>query len=356
MVTIACLLSSCATLPSPEKEEPARLMYIEGVVQGISGNELLLELRLPEFKKTSEDSIGDIVQEVVQKSLFLEGIETEVNGVPAKIKEARGKSVRILFEKPVAYPIGTAVTLKNQRKTLAVVDFEVIRGKEKAIGRVTQETLTSALIQSEHFIIVERSKLKTIMNELQLSVSGLTKESPNSVLGKLIMADLILTGTLVDLGTIWDVNLRLVNVRTGHAMSSVLKRIPMIKPLEQIGVPLLPYKINQPSSTDPPEVKQLLGRWIGNWGGLDSVLIVTDIDVADKKAKVIYVWGDNPAWRIKKGYVRTVAEFAAGDKPTIKWGQKTDGPQFEFVLIKGELEGKRISRTATSSIVMMKAD
>ena len=60
MITIACLLSSCATLTPTEKGEPTRLMYIEGVVQGISGNELVLELRLPEFKKTSEDSIGDI--------------------------------------------------------------------------------------------------------------------------------------------------------------------------------------------------------------------------------------------------------------------------------------------------------
>jgi hypothetical protein len=358
MITIACLLSSCATLTpiekgKPETGEAVRLMYIEGVVQEISGNELLLELKLPQFKKTSEDSIGDIVQEVVQKSLFPEGTETVINGVPAKIKESMGRSVRVLFEKPVAYPVGTAIKLKYHRKTLAVVDFEVIKGNEKAIGRVTQEALTSALIQSEHFIIVERSKLKAIMTELQLSVAGLTKESPDSVLGKLIMADLILTGTLVDLGTTWDVNLRLVNVRTGQAMSSILKNIPIIKPLKHIGVSLPSYKINKPASTDPPAVKQLLGIWVGNWGGLDSVLIVYDVDVSAKKAKIIYVWGDKPELNIKKGYIRTVAEFGAGDRPTIKWGKNT-GAVFEFVLRKGELEGTRIGGD-TSTIIMMKA-
>ena len=102
-------------------------------------------------------------------------------------------------------------------------------------------------------------------------------------------------------------------------------------------------------------MKQLLGRWIGNWGGLDSVLIITAVDAADKKARVIYVWGDKPALNIKKGYSGTIAEFEAGNKPTIKWGQKTSGAQFEFVLIKGELEGRRSSRGSTDTIIMMKA-
>jgi hypothetical protein len=354
IIISACLLFSCATLTPTEKGEQVSIMYIEGVVQGISGNELLLELRLPEFKKTSEGSMGDIAQQVIQQSLFIEGIETDVNGVPVIIKKAMNKSVLVLFEKPVAYPVGTAVKLKIHRNTLAIVDFEVIRGNEQAIGRVTQEALTSALIRSGYFIIVERSKLKAIMSELQLSLVGLTKESPDAVLGKLIMADLILTGTLADLGEAWDVNLRLLNVRTGQAISAIAMRTPLIKPLEQIGVPLPPYKINEPASTDPTEVKQLLGKWIGNWGGLESVLIIYDIDVADKKARVIYTWGDKPSLNIKKGYMATIADFEAGNKPTIKWGQKSSGAQFEFVLIKGELEGKRSFQGSTEAIIMVK--
>jgi TolB-like protein len=232
VVVVSFLLSSCATTTPQGKTELVTLMNIEGVVQGTSGNELAIELKLPEFQKTPEPSIGDIAQQVVQKSLFIEGIETEVNGTPATIKEVMGKHVRVLFEKPVAYPPGTAVKLKIPKKTVAVVDFEVIRGNEQAVGRVTLEGLTSALIESGHFNIVERSKLKTIMNELELSLSGLTKEAPEKIMGKLIMADLILTGTMADLGGNWDINLRLVNVKTGQAMSSISMRTPLIKPLD----------------------------------------------------------------------------------------------------------------------------
>lgn len=228
-------LTGCAAVkPSGETEqiEKASLQYIEGTVQSVSGNEVVLSLKLPEFKKTPDTPISEIAQQVVQKSLFLEGIKTDINGMPAVIKGVRGTNITVVFEKPQAYPAGTVLKLTIPRKVIAVTDFEVIRGREKELGRVTLEGLTSALIDSGHFIVVERSKLRTIMDELQLSLSGLTKEPPEKVLGKLFMADLILTGTLADISGVWDINLRLVNVRTGHAMAAIAMKTPLFKPTE----------------------------------------------------------------------------------------------------------------------------
>ena len=148
------------------------------------------------------------------------------------MKESRGNQVIVVFDKPQAYPIGSSVKLKIPKKTIAIVDFEVIRGNVQEAGRVTLEGLTSALIESGHFTVVERTKLKTIIAELELSLSGLTKETPEKVMGKLIMADLILTGTLADMGDKWDINLRLVNVRTGQAMAAIAMRTALFKPTE----------------------------------------------------------------------------------------------------------------------------
>ena len=47
-------------------------------------------------------------------------------------------------------------------------------------------------------------------------------------MGKLLMADIILTGTLADIGGAWDINLRLVNVRTGQAMAAISMRTPPV--------------------------------------------------------------------------------------------------------------------------------
>jgi len=250
IVTMLFVLSSCATMTTTEKPEQPSLLYVDGTVQSVSGNQATLELKLPEFKKVPEPSISDIAQQVVQKSLFLEGIATDINGTAATIKEVMGSNVRVVFEKPVSYPVGTVVKIRIPKKVLAVVDFEVIRGNEQAVGRVTLEELTSALIESGHFTIVERSKLKTVINELELSLSGLARKPSDKAIGNLITADLILTGTLADLGGTWDVNLRLVNVRTGQAMASIAMRTPLIKPLEMRDSGPLNEKFNE-DTIDP---------------------------------------------------------------------------------------------------------
>ncbi|MCL4456345.1 MAG: CsgG/HfaB family protein [Nitrospirae bacterium] len=226
-------ISACAPVkPVEQPEQQTGFQFIEGTVQAVSGNEAAISLKLPEFKKTPDIPSSEIAQQVVQKSLFLEGIKTDINGIPAVIKEVRGSNITVTFEKPQAYPAGTALRLTIPRKIIAIVDFEVIRGREKEAGRVTLEGLTSALIDSGHFIVVERSKLKTIMNELELSLSGLTKEPPEKIMGRLLTADLILTGTLAEVGGVWDINLRLINVRTGHAMAAIAMRTPLFKPAE----------------------------------------------------------------------------------------------------------------------------
>ena len=50
--------------------------------------------------------------------------------------------------------------------------------------------------------------------------------------GQLLIADLILTGALTDMGDEWDINLRILNVRTGQALSAVSMRDRLFKPTE----------------------------------------------------------------------------------------------------------------------------
>jgi len=223
---------SCATLQHQEKPEAMNLLYIDGTVQRISGTEVTLQLNLPELKKTPGSPIGEIAWQVVQKSILLEGMKTEINKKSAFIREVRGSLVKAEMAEPASWPPGTVVTLDVPKKTIAVVDFEVIKGKEKEVGRVTLEGLTSALIDSGQFAVVERSKLKSVMEELQLSASGMTKATPEKTLGKLLFADLILTGTLAETRGEWDINLRLLNTRTGQAMSAITLHTNLFKPSE----------------------------------------------------------------------------------------------------------------------------
>ncbi len=215
------LLAGCAGMGARQEAGMENLFFLEGTVQDISGNEFGLVLKVPEIKKTPGSPVSDLAQQVVQKSLLFEGMTTEVSGQTATVREVRGNAARVALEKPVTFAPGTVLKLKVPKKTIAVVDFEVIKGNQKEAGRVTLEGLTSALVDSGQFIVVERSKLKAVMNELELSLSGMARETPDKFAGKLMIADLILTGTLADVQNEWDINLRLLNTRTGQAVGAI---------------------------------------------------------------------------------------------------------------------------------------
>jgi hypothetical protein len=97
---------------------------------------------------------------------------------------------------------------------------------------VCSSDLTSALIDSGQFVVLERSKIKAIMNELQLSQSGLAQQKLDQKTGRLFLADVILTGTFAETKGEWDINLRLVNVWTGQAIAAVSLRTKLFKPTE----------------------------------------------------------------------------------------------------------------------------
>lgn len=255
----AFFLFSCAAVQQQEKTEPLSLLHIEGVVQHISGKEATLELRVPEVKKTPDSPISEIARQVLQRSILLEGMKTEVNRNPVLIREIRGNIIKVEFDKPVVFAPGTVLKLDVPKKTIAVVDFEVIKGKEKEAGRVTLEGLTSALIDSGQFNVVERTKLKAVMSELELSRSGLTKETADHTLGKLLFADLILTGTLAEMRGEWDINLRLLNTRTGQAVSAIAMKTSLFKPSEiRDSGPLV--EDFETSQADPSWVMRRIGR------------------------------------------------------------------------------------------------
>lgn len=231
LLLFTIMFSACA--PVKPVQQQTALLLIDATVQSVAGTEVIIEMKLPELSTTSESFITEIAKQAVQKSLFLEGIKTELNGIPATVKTVRNTIVSLGFEKSTPFSVGTMVKMLVPRKTLAVMDFEVIRGNKKDVGRATLEGLTSALINSSHFTVVERSKLKAVLDEQALSLTGTTKEPSEKLIGQLLTADLILTGTLAEVrGNTWDINLRLVNVRTGQAVGAIAVRTPLFKPQE----------------------------------------------------------------------------------------------------------------------------
>ena len=227
------LLLACAATPDKSNNEPAKLFAAGGTVLECQGSQMLLAIDIPDFSKKSGSVVDDVANQVVRKSYILEGTPITIDGQKGNVTEVRGSQARITFDQllPSCAP-GRKVSVHVPKKTIAVVDFEVIGGNRKEKGRVVLEGLTSALIDTGQFIVVERTKLPALMNEIQLSLSGMTKREKDGLAGKLLSADLILTGTLTDLQEEWEINLRILNVRTGQALSAVAMKTRLFKQME----------------------------------------------------------------------------------------------------------------------------
>ncbi|MCX5909074.1 MAG: hypothetical protein NTY64_18365 [Deltaproteobacteria bacterium] len=120
LLSVMVLPTACVAVKPAKQPEQMSQLFIEGTVQTTVGNELVLGLKLPELKKVPESPIHDIAQHVAQKSLFLEGITTEIDGVPAVIREVRGNIVSLILEKPKTYPPGSAVKLRIPKTIIAI--------------------------------------------------------------------------------------------------------------------------------------------------------------------------------------------------------------------------------------------
>jgi hypothetical protein len=232
LVVATTIFLGCTQSVQPTKADPANLQYVEGVIQSVSGKEVLLLLKLPDFRKAADTPAAEISQQIVQKGLFIEGLNVSTDGNSGTIKKLIGNSVNILLDKPHAYSIGQNVKLEIPKKRIAIVDFTVIRGGLKEAGAILMEQLSTLLIESRHYIVVERSKINAIMDEIKLIQSGLTEAIPEELRPKLMFADLILTGTLAEIGDKYDINLRLLNVRTGQAIAAINVSAPLFKPVE----------------------------------------------------------------------------------------------------------------------------
>jgi hypothetical protein len=267
------ILAACAAPDRIKNNEPA-LTEIGGTIQSITGNEIVLIAKIPEPQASSSSPVDEIARQVIKKSILVEGMKVEIDTKAAAVREVRGQQISLVCEKPASYSPGALVKLKVPKKTIALVDFEVIYGRQKEAGRMTLESLTSALINSGQFIVVERSKLKAIMNELQLSLSGLTKQKPDQVISNLFMADLLLTGTFAEMKGEWDINLRLVSVRSGQAMAAVSLKTRLFQQTEMRDA----GSFDEDFESASPDSSWLMKFGKGGKGGVKTAIFHTGID------------------------------------------------------------------------------
>jgi hypothetical protein len=224
LLSIGLFTAGCKT-PGSHDAGDALFIEIEAIVVLASGGEVTLSTTLPEdIAGMIQPSVKEIADQIVLRGLLLEGLPTHVNNLPVTIKSVRGRQLTISGKGIKVLRPGNVISLSVPRKTIVIMDLDVMRGRDRKAGKVMLEELKSALIETGQFAFVERSKLAAVSGQAEPGVRGLTYGSSEKMGGKLPGADLILTGTLVEANGEWDVDLRLINARTGKTHATIIMR------------------------------------------------------------------------------------------------------------------------------------
>jgi len=107
----------------------------------------------------------------------------------------------------------------SARMSLSVLPFNG-RIKNNSVQEMADDFLVAALVDQKRFQIVEREKLKQILQEQKLSKEHLTDPEHSIKVGKLMSADAILATTITEGSKSLEVITRLVSSETGEVMET----------------------------------------------------------------------------------------------------------------------------------------
>jgi TolB-like protein len=169
---------------------------------------------------------------------------------------ARGQDLR-----PIASTIAARLAASNH-KTLAVVDFTDLEGNVTKLGRFQAEEFSVDLMEdAKGFDVIDRTHLKSLLQEHQLSATGLIDPLTARKLGKIAGADALVTGTLTPLGDSIRLSVKVLDTETARMLAASSTDVPKTPALSAlIGEPAVSSKdsattgVPASSPTSAPEI------------------------------------------------------------------------------------------------------
>ena len=107
----------------------------------------------------------------------------------------------------------------GQKTTIAVLDLKGM-GISEIESSIISSRLRTDLFNTNKFTVVEREKMKEILNEQGFQISGCTSDECIVEAGKLLGVKQIVAGEIGKLGNLYTLTIRLVDVETGQLIKT----------------------------------------------------------------------------------------------------------------------------------------
>ncbi|OGR02898.1 MAG: hypothetical protein A2284_01220 [Deltaproteobacteria bacterium RIFOXYA12_FULL_61_11] len=129
-----------------------------------------------------------------------------------------GQAIGLSPTSPGGEPPVTPEQLANLPKTrLAVMKFRTSNkaAQEEGLGETISEMMNTVFINSNLFDVIERNQIEQVISEQKFSVTGMTDTQTAITLGKLLNVQYMLIGSIAKLGTVYEVDARIIETSRG---------------------------------------------------------------------------------------------------------------------------------------------
>jgi len=142
---------------------------------------------------------------------------------------------------------------KAGKKSIAVVDFTDLQGNVTELGRFIAEEFSVALAGAgKGFEVVDRTHLKTLLQEHKLAISGVIDPTTAKKLGQIAGVDALVTGTITPFGDSVRISVKILDTATAKVIGASSGDIPKTKAIEELLAKGIETEVSTPSGTSTP--------------------------------------------------------------------------------------------------------
>ena len=184
------------------------------------------------FKKNGEINSGDWTDNVYKNPLSLQDVDNVLKNkypqfkgidyeISAKNVSSQKDDITSRKFEEIIEPFDNVLPPPENPDFIAVVDFmgnNVSDGDCKALTN----RLATELFNTKHFKVIEREMMEQIIEEQGFQQSGCTTNECIVEVGKLIGVERIIGGSISQVGNVFSVSARIVNVETGEIENTAI--------------------------------------------------------------------------------------------------------------------------------------
>jgi TolB-like protein len=147
---------------------------------------------------------------------------------------------------------------RSGKKSVAVVDFTDLQGNVTELGRFLAEEFSIALsLTAKDFEVIDRTHLKTLLQEHRLAATGIIDAQTARRLGEIAGVQALVTGSITAFGDTVRLSAKVLDTSTAKMLGAATADIPRTKAIDEllargIGDAMNPERTEKFTQPDPP--------------------------------------------------------------------------------------------------------